>query len=202
MSTSRPRNSPKPAYHHGDLRPSLIQAATELLEQEGISGLSLRQAARRAGVSHAAPYRHFPNREALLAAVAAQGYARLGESLRAAARRGSREMGEAYVRFALERPHLYRLMFGGMLKIADHPELRQHALRAYEGLTDVFSVVGGERRAETAAAAWSLVHGLASLLLAGHFPRAASEGRSTESFVRAVLGSIRFAVGRAPQSSA
>lgn len=199
MST---RNTRKRSYHHGDLRQALVQAAGELLEKHGLAALSLREAARRAGVSHNAPYRHFPDREALLAAVAAQGYARLGETLRDAARRGERDMGEAYVRFALARPHLYRLMFGGMLQIADHPELRQHALRAYEGLTDAFSAVGGERRAEVAAAAWSLVHGLASLLLADHFPRAASEGRSTESFVRAVLGSIRFAVGRAPQSSA
>jgi AcrR family transcriptional regulator len=93
MSTSaRPRKTGKAAYHHGDLRPSLVRAATEVLEQQGISGLSLRGAARRAGVSHAAPYRHFPDREALLAVVAAQGYARLGEVLREAAQRGSREL--------------------------------------------------------------------------------------------------------------
>lgn len=202
MSTSRSRTPRKTAYHHGDLRPSLIQAAAALLEQKGISGLSLREAARRAGVSHAAPYRHFPDRDALLAAVAAQGFAQLGEALRDAAQRGNREMGEAYVRFALARPHLYRLMFGGTLKIEAHPELREQALRTYDGLVRAFSAVGGERREQTAAAAWSLVHGLAGLLLADHFPRAARGGRDTESFVRDVLGSIRFAVGPASQPAA
>jgi AcrR family transcriptional regulator len=201
MSTSTRPRSRKAAYHHGDLRASLIAAATELLDREGISGVSLREAARRAGVSHAAPYRHFADRDALLAAVAARGFARLGEVMREAGPRGSLALGEAYVRFALERPNLYRLMFGGVLRIAGHDELREHALRTYEGLVRAFSAAGGGRREDMAAAAWSLVHGLAGLLLADHFPRATRAGRDTGAFVRAVLSQIRFAVGPA-QSSA
>lgn len=160
--------------------------------------MSLREAARRAGVSHAAPYRHFADRDALLAAVAAQGFARLGEAMREAAPRGSLALGEAYVKFALEHPSLYQLMFGGTLRIAEHAELRAHATRTYEGLVGAFSAIGGTAQAPTAAlAAWSLVHGLAGLLLADHFPQATREGRDTEAFVRAVLSSIRFALGPA-----
>jgi AcrR family transcriptional regulator len=199
MST---RKRARRSYHHGDLAPALLAAAGELLEKQGITSLSVREVAKRAGVSHTAPYRHFPDREALLAALAAQGFGRLGEALREAARLGSREMGAAYVRFALARPQLYRLMFGGLLRIEAHAELRQRAAQTYEGLVQAFAGLGAERRVEAAAAAWSLVHGLASLLLAGHFPRAALEGRGADSFVRAVLGAVRFAVGPAAQRSA
>src|SRR6478672_7153397 len=97
-------------YHHGNLRPALLRAATKTLEKEGVGALSLRDLARRAGVSHNAPYRHFPDRESLLAALAADGFEKLGQAMRG---QGGKEMGEAYVRFALEHPQLFRLMFGG-----------------------------------------------------------------------------------------
>src|SRR5216117_2127251 len=111
-------------YHHGNLRTALLRAAGERLEKQGITALSLREAARRAGVSHNAPYRHFADREALLAALAAEGFAMLAERLRG---QPGREMGEAYVRFALEQPQRFRLMFGGLLPIARYPELRSAA---------------------------------------------------------------------------
>src|SRR5436190_10261366 len=115
-------------YHHGDLPAALLRAAGQTLEKKGIGALSLREAARRAGVSHAAPYRHFPDREALLAALAAEGYAMLGSAQReAAAVHGLRGMGEAYVHFALAHPQRFRLMFGGQLQIARHPALREIA---------------------------------------------------------------------------
>src|ERR1700674_5400381 len=104
-------------YHHGDLPAALLRAAGKTLEKHGPAGLSLRAAARRAGVSHNAPYRHFPGREALLAALAAEGFAMLAERLRG---QPGRAMGEAYVRFALEHPQRFRLMFGGVLPIAKH----------------------------------------------------------------------------------
>src|SRR5690349_3579164 len=103
---------PVSTYHHGDLRPALLKAAGRVLEKEGPAALSLRELARRAGVSHNAPYRHFADREALLAALAADGFRMLGEVLGVAS---SRHRGEAYVRFALEHPQLFRLMFGGHL---------------------------------------------------------------------------------------
>ncbi len=94
MSTSVRR---KQAYHHGDLRASILRAGWHLLEKQGIAALSLREAARRAGVSHNAPYRHFTDRDSLLAALAAEGFAALGQAMReAAASGGLRAMGETW----------------------------------------------------------------------------------------------------------
>src|SRR5213075_1047621 len=123
-------------YHHGDLPAALLRAAGRTLEKRGIGALSLRETARRAGVSHNAPYRHFPDREALLAALAAQGFAMLGsEQKSSAATGGLRAMGEAYVRFALAHPQRFRLMFGGQMRFAKHPALREVAARTFEGLS-------------------------------------------------------------------
>lgn len=169
------------------------------MEEQGVAILSLREAARRAGVSHNAPYRHFADREALLAALAAEGFGQLSGALEEAGKRGPRERGAAYVRFALEQPQRFRLMFGGVLRLGAHAGLREQASRAYEGLVRAFASMAEPRAAQiTAAAAWSLVHGLAQLLLDGHFARATGEGRDNEAFVREVLGAIRL-VARSAQ---
>ena len=170
-------------YHHGDLPAALLRAAGHTLEKRGIGALSLRDTARQAGVSHNAPYRHFSDREALLAALAAEGFATLGEHLRG---KPAREMGEAYVRFALERPQRFRLMFGGVLPLAKYPELRTAAASAHQALVAAFGEL--PRPELAAAAAWSLVHGLAHLLLDVHFA-----GKDSGTFVREVLGAVRFA---------
>ena len=103
MSTSTP-------YHHGDLRQAVLTKAGEVLEKEGLESLSLREVARGAGVSHNAPYRHFSDRDRLLVALIEEGFQMLLDAL---ARRPRREMGEAYVDFALSHPQRFRLMFGG-----------------------------------------------------------------------------------------
>jgi AcrR family transcriptional regulator len=159
-------------YHHGDLRAAILEAAGRMIEKEGLKGLSVREAARRAGVSHNAPYRHFPDREALLAALAAEGFRELGKVLE---NRSGRELAEAYVRFALEHPQRFRLMFASGRA---HPDLRGQFGTAFAGL--------GAGASVAAAAAWSLVHGLAQLLLDGHF-------ENDEAFVRNVLSAVRFA---------
>lgn len=169
-------------YHHGDLRAAVLSAAGRLIEKEGLAGLSVREAARRAGVSHNAPYRHFPDRDALLAALAAEGFARLTKALEG---RSGRELGEAYVGFALGHPERFRLMFGGLLELDRYPELRAQAEATHGRLTSAFAALGADARF-AAAAAWSLVHGLAQLILAGHLER-------SEDFVRRVIGAIRFA---------
>lgn len=178
-------------YHHGDLRAALVQAAEEILEEQGLAALSIREAARRAGVSHNAPYRHFPDRDSLLAELAAEGFRRLGAELAA---HGGREMGEAYVRFALAHPERFRLMFGARLK---HPVLQEAAQRTYGALVSAFrkdrAVADPEK---AAAAAWSLVHGLAQLLLDGHFA-----GQNREAFVKGVIGAVRFATANIPARS-
>ena len=150
-----------------------------MLEKQGLTSLSLRELARRAGVSHNAPYRHFPDRESLLTALAAEGFELLGDALQS---RPRREMGEAYVEFALQHPQRFRLMFGGVLPGRDR--------RAYESLQTAFADLG-EHAQYAAAAAWGLVHGLSHLLLDGHFA-----DRDKKQFVRDVLSTVRFSAPR------
>ena len=192
-------------YHHGDLPATLLQVAGKILEKEGVEDLSLRALARRAGVSHAAPYRHFPDRESLLAALAAEGFAMLGEAQRqAAAAAGLRGMGEAYVRFALGHPQRFRLMFGGTVRIAKHPALREVATRTFDGLSGALAARVPEAKdaRDSSIAAWAMVHGLAQLLLEDRVAEAARGGRSQAQFVSEVLATIRFAAGAAPRPAA
>src|SRR5690606_4666564 len=119
VSTSREERS----YHHGDLRGALLRAASEVLAEQGEAAISLREVARRAGVSHNAPYRHFSDREALLAALAELGFDELLGCMRGAAqglepRDGLAALGRCYVGFALQRRGLFRLMFSGALGAA------------------------------------------------------------------------------------
>ena len=174
-------------YHHRDLRTALLRAAGKRLEKQGIKALSMREAARRVGVSHNAPYRHFADREALLAALAAQGFEMLGQAMRGQTGRG---MGEAYVRFALQYPQRFRLMFGGQVALEKYPQLRAAASSAFDQLQAAFSGYAVEPRV-AAAAAWSLVHGLSHLILDGHF----AQRQADDEFVKQVLGAVRFAVG-------
>jgi AcrR family transcriptional regulator len=191
MSTSRRR------YHHGDLRAAILRAAGELLEKQGLEALSLRAAARRARVSHAAPYRHFASRDALLVALAADGFRRFGEALAEAERTGGlRARGEAYVRFALAHPQHFRLMFSSGLSIAGDADLREQASRAFGGLQQAIASQAGREAPHAAIAAWALVHGLSHLLLDRKLAGAGREG--VQEFVRAVLGSVRFSVAQGP----
>jgi AcrR family transcriptional regulator len=159
-------------YHHGDLRAALLEAAGKALERDGPDALSLRDAARSAKVSHNAPYRHFKDREALLTALAEEGFRMLRARLRAV---DGRRLGEAYVGFALEHPQRFRLMFTGR--------------RAISGATEAFALLKAATAQlpepeVAAAAAWSLMHGLAWLTLDGHLPGS--------DFTRRVLGAVRF----------
>lgn len=197
MSTSKPTKS---SYHHGDLQAALIRSAGNILEKEGVESLSLRAVARKAGVSHNAPYRHFPEREGLLAALAAEGFEWLGAAQREAAEKGGlRAMGEAYVLFALEHPQRFRLMFGGQICIARHAELREVATKTFAGLSGALAarVPEAQGARDASIAAWALVHGLALLLMGERIAPAAMNGRERKAFVRDVLASVRFAAGAA-----
>lgn len=162
-----------PKYHHGDLRAKLVGAALGLLAEDGADAVSLRAVARRAGVSAMAPYRHYPDKEALLAAVAVQGFDGLRGVLRAADQavptgRALVAQAVAYVRYALEHPALFRLMFGPR-RSGTHPELAAAGEAAYAVLA---ARVAAETPADSdrdarALGCWSLVHGLASLFLDG-----------------------------------
>lgn len=150
-----------------------------MISEGGTASVTMRAIGSRLGVSRGAPYRHFPDKTALLVAVAVEGFKRLNRRLRAGDTGDSpssveqlRRMGEQYVRFALEHPAHYRLMYGKeALARQDQPELRKAAGALLENLVDVIRVhqergeiEGGDPRAQ-AYVAWSAVHGLASLLI-------------------------------------
>jgi AcrR family transcriptional regulator len=158
--------SPVRAYHHGDLRNGLLAAARAILEEESLAALTLRAVARRAGVSHAAPYRHFPNHEALLVELALEGFYELRAEIVEAAKTEASEsdriatIGAAYMRFVARRPAVARLMFGPQLPNRENfPALGQAA--------DAIGNEIGEALHDPALglAVWASVHGLAMLIL-------------------------------------
>jgi AcrR family transcriptional regulator len=191
-SAARPRRPTKPVpkakagYHHGDLARALVQAAVQLVEHGGPAALTLREAARLAGVSVAAPYRHFADREALLAAVLAEGFDGLTAHTEAARRTAPdalsalRAVGIGYVEFAVAHPSVYRLMFSPACDKANHPALLAAGERALGVLVRAVHEAQAAGRIrpgppETVAlGGWSICHGLASLhvdgLLAGTLP--------------------------------
>lgn len=175
----------KRAYHHGNLRPALLQAGERLLREKGVTGVSLREVAKAAGVSHTAPYRHFADKQSLLAELAEIGFARLRDAMYRTIeahsedpRRQLVEAAAAYVELALANPQMNHLMFGGVLADAPKPEtLSETAHQAFQGLLDVID--NGVRAGlyvdrpplELAATTWSLVHGLAMLASTGQLER-------------------------------
>ena len=163
---------PKPArpYHHGDLRAALLRAAVDAIGQAGPAGMSLRDVARRAGVSHAAAAYHFGDKAGLLTAVAAQGYRMLTQELQNArdSGRGFLEVGVAYVRFAVSHRAHFEVMYRPELYRPDNPVVREARAGAAVLLYGTASPDAGQLAA--GAAAWSLVHGLATLWLNGNLP--------------------------------
>jgi AcrR family transcriptional regulator len=154
------------SYHHGDLRNGLLEAARGILEEQSLGALTLRAVARRAGVSHAAPYRHFPNHEALLVELGLEGFAELRQNIVEAARIPGPEsdritsIGAAYMRFVAKRPAVARLMFGSQLPNRDK----------FPALGTAADAIGNEIGASLHDSAlglsvWSAVHGLAMLVL-------------------------------------
>ncbi len=166
MSTSAHESG----YHHGNLREALVAAALERLEREGPSALGLRELARGVGVSPSAPYRHFADRQALLEAVATEGFRRFSAAMSAAAD-GKPEtdqleaMARAYVRFAVASPHLFRLMFSPEIEHRRDPALAASAKAAYASLAAAAAREDGAAPAKVAITAWAFVHGLSILLI-------------------------------------
>jgi AcrR family transcriptional regulator len=193
MTTSKP-------YHHGDLRRQLIAVGEEVLAERGLAGLSLREVARRVGVSHNAPFKHFASREALLAAMAEAGFEDLGQRLAAADDQPNQAYivarGMAYVSFALDRPTLFRLMFSGEIDMDRFPELAQRAewsLGAVGGrIADAF---GSDAVEDATLSAWAFVHGLAHLLLDGQIPPEMRGGRTDQELAKAVVAAMAHGLG-------
>ncbi|MFN3641931.1 MAG: TetR/AcrR family transcriptional regulator [Gemmobacter sp.] len=168
-------------YHHGDLKNALIAAGMEILEADGLAGLSLRAIAARVGVSHAAPRNHFGTLKGLLTAIAAEGFRRHAAQLRAALSQASTRPARleaafaAYARFAATHPALFALMFSPVLCDHDDPALTEAATASYSILREVATGLDWDK-ADTPEAAirsewmlWSLVHGYSTLACAGMF---------------------------------
>lgn len=168
-------------YHHGNLRQALLDAAMGLVRERGIDGLTLRGVARRAGVSHTAPYHHFADKGALVSALAEESFARFTETFRETAARTEgghldriRAIGAAYVRFAFEDPERFKLMWRPELRsVGDDSAVDVAGLASYQVLIDEVAAgqSAGEIREEDTGllslAAWSVVHGFAVLVIDG-----------------------------------
>ncbi len=190
---------PRP-YHHGDLRRDLLQRAAEMVVEDGVARVSLRELARRAGVSHAAPTHHFGDKRGLLTALAAEGYALLADRLAEVSERTGDflEVGVAYVGFATEHPAHFEVMYRpGLYDAGDDAVVAARSRAAttlYGGADRVLGA--GEPAARTAGlAAWSLVHGFASLWNSGALP--AGLGPDPRAAARQVAA-VLFAGGPPP----
>ncbi|MFK0215258.1 TetR/AcrR family transcriptional regulator [Streptomyces sp. NPDC090298] len=180
MTTSRS------TYHHGELRQAVLAAALDVIAAEGPGALSLRDLARRAGVSHAAPAHHFKDRTGLLTAIATEGYDLLATGLADAP--GLRERGVRYVRFAVAHPAHFQVMFQPELLRADDPGLLAAKERASAELrTGVAGLTGVPEPRTAGIAAWSLAHGFATLLLT-HNVREALGDRDPEEYFLSLTG--------------
>lgn len=200
----------KPAYHHGDLPLQARQLALDCLRTQGDTGISLRALAKQLGVSAPALYRHFADRETLLAELAIEGFDALSEQLRAVDQQLPRqaliEIGLVYVAFAQAEPNLYRLMFGGrVLPVGAHPRLDAAGKRAFEVLESTVArarQLGYLRPSPVSlitAAAWSLVHGLSQLTIDGHLPGANAEPMLAEGVIGLLLDGARPNSHKEPQ---
>ena len=202
---SKPANKPPPKpYHHGDLHQEILCAACDLLEENNIASLSLRAVAKKVGVSHTAPYRHFKDKESLLAGVAAVGYKQLATQLALAVESHPtdpaaqlREAGYRYVEMALGSPQCAQLMFSGILPCDDtYPDLKESGDMAFDGLKTI--IEEGQNRGVfkkgdvemLALSVWSIIHGLTLLLISGTLPEILSTDTDTRSLTTAVAATM------------
>lgn len=194
------RAEPQPGYHHGDLQEALIAATESILAEVGAEGFTLREAARRAGVSPAAPSHHFGNAPGLLTEVAIRGYDELTRALQAAAAGDGTPVqrlhaqGVAYVRFALTYPGRFQIMFSNTRLLSHDDRLHAAAKAAYLPLEAVMMEMARSEPAAirdpgtAATAVWSAVHGFAKLALEGKF--GAAESEAGQAAVIAVLRKV------------
>ncbi len=183
----------KKPYHHGNLREQLLAAGESALAEIPFEMVTLREIARRAGVSHAAPKHHFPALADLLAEIAARGFAAFVSELEAGADRASGQtpkdrlvgMGRAYLRFAENRPAIYSLMFGKRDGMTVTPNLATAMMAAWSQLEfSAAQIVGPSKAPQAAMTIWSAVHGLAMLKLAQRTPPNVSLHGLEESMLR------------------
>lgn len=183
------KTTPRP-YHHGNLRADLLDAADVVLAERGAHGLTLRDVARVAGVSHGAPYHHYANLNELLAALAERGFGLLGDAMeKAVAVTDTRErllrVSQAYVDCARAHPARFRLMFGPLLASKDdHPALKAAAQRAFGFVLAAAQAHDAKRGTELALAGWSMAHGLSHLLIDGAFEGLPMQQQNPDTLAR------------------
>ena len=197
---------PRKNYHHGDLKNALIKAGIEILSKEGVSGLSLRKAARQAGVSHAAPYAHFADKQTLIAAIASDGHSKINERLEAALARYSEDplrqfvsVAWAYAQFGLESPAHYKITFSGVLQDEhSHPEFVEFSQRNMQVLRIIIErcrEAGILNTSDTdaelqAVSLWGVIHGLVSLMIQGQVPSRLMKKTKPKDLVIAALQQV------------
>ncbi len=198
----RRRAPARRSYHHGDLRAALLAAAERELAANGVEGFTLRGCARRAGVSHAAPAHHFPDVRALLTEMAIIGFERLAASMALHARGlppGSLDhilaIGNGYVAFAVDNPHLFRLIFRSALLDADERRFKAAGAAAFSVPVRAIGALYGSddpmadpSLATRVIAMWSIVHGFSELMLAGQFARGAGRSMPIAELLATVIG--------------
>jgi AcrR family transcriptional regulator len=182
-------DTPRRPYRRSNLPNALRAAARAILDEAGPDVVGLRETARRVGVSATAAYRHFANKEDLLASVAAEGFRELAAALETGVIESDplRAVGLAYVEFALQKRGLFRLMFGPILvERAKYPELNEAASAVFDLLQRVAVSADEPPREDRAAgmAAWGLVHGLSSLFIDGLFPETYARGMANAILVQ------------------
>jgi AcrR family transcriptional regulator len=189
------------SYHHGDLKNALIAAGIDILSKEGTSALSLRSVAQKAGVSHAAPYAHFVDKQALIAAISTEGYERLYEAIRAVVAAHEhdpvRQLVEgawAYVRFALDDPAHFKVTLSGVVeKEHDYPAFVEVSKKSFAQVVAIVQacqakgVLPNGSPDLVAVGVWSLIHGLVSLLLENQIPRSVLDRMSVRTMLLATL---------------
>jgi AcrR family transcriptional regulator len=194
----------KKTYHHGDLKNALIKAGVEILAKDGVAGLSLRKVAGRAGVSHSAPYSHFEDKQALIAAISTEGFRQLYERVSKVADRfldqPSKLLVEtawAYVQFAMDDPDRFKVMFSAVLeKEKDYPEFVSESQRNFQLVRKIIEVnqAAGVLRSGPsdliALSAWGIVHGFVMLWLEGQISHAILDRSSLRELVEFQLKQI------------
>ena len=203
-------------YHHGDLKNALIEAGAETLSKEGVNGLSLRKVARKAGVSHAAPYAHFPDKQTLIAAISTEGYWRLYKRLDVAVQlyqgdplRQLVEAAWAYVSFAVSDPAHFKVTFSGILdKENDYPafvEISKKSFGLVVQIVEACQAAGVLKPGPAdvmAVSVWSLVHGVASLLIEEQISHTVLERMSVRDMLIFALNQVtqvEMSAGQFPQ---
>lgn len=197
MQTSKPNT-----YHHGNLRESLLQAAESVLAERGVQGITLRDVAKAAGVSHAAPYHHFASLNDLLAAVAERGFVALGDAMAVASTVEDTaerllQISLAYVNCARARPAQFRLMFSPLLTQGDpYPALKAASERSFGLLLAAACAHDPANGPELALCGWSLSHGMGNLLIDGAFDKLPFPMPDTDTLVRQLT--LRALMGSYP----